>query len=133
MNHLQREDHFDDEQHQKNLQSLESEFNTNNAGPLKNIHLSVRPTSMYDCSKSPCAWASQASTRSADDATGRRASEDLWAKIAEDAEQFQRTYEADVQFIFSHVQHHWHLLNEKGERVPMKYCRPTRGKEELHL
>ena len=99
VNHLQREDHFDDEQHQKNLQSLGSEFNTNNAGPLKNIHLSVRPTSMYDCSKSPCAWASQASTRSADDATGRRASEDLRAKVAADAKQFQRTYEADVQFI----------------------------------
>ena len=26
--------------------------------------------------------------------------------------------------IFSRVQHHWHPLNEKGERVPTAYCRP---------
>ena len=41
-----------------------------------------------------------------------------------EATDFQLAYETDVQFIFSHVQHHWHKLNDKGERVAMKYCMP---------
>ena len=45
-------------------------------------------------------------------------------KVKEEAAKFQREYEADVQFIFSRVQHHWHKLNDEGERVPMKYCKP---------
>ncbi len=42
--------------------------------------------------------------------------------LLEDANLFREAYEEDVQFIFSRVQHHWHLLNKDGERVPMQYC-----------
>ena len=41
-----------------------------------------------------------------------------------DAELFKDRYEADVQFIFSHVQHHWHPKDAKGLRQPTKYCQP---------
>ena len=43
MEHLHREDHFSDDAHQNNIESLEEEFHANNFGPHKNIHLSVRP------------------------------------------------------------------------------------------
>eukprot|EP00973_Karenia_brevis_P046204 6405287-Karenia_brevis.AAC.1 len=41
--HLQREDHFNDEQHQQQIVKLEQGFHNNNSGPPGNIHLSVRP------------------------------------------------------------------------------------------
>ena len=46
----------------------------------------------------------------------------------EDATGFKRRYEAHVQFIFSRVQHHWHPKNEKGERIPLPYCRNKHAK-----
>ena len=46
MEHLQREDHFDDAEHQKNLESLEEQFHRNNFGPTGNVHLSVRPATL---------------------------------------------------------------------------------------
>ena len=46
----------------------------------------------------------------------------------DEAADFKRRYEEDVQFIFSHVQHHWHALNDLKERVPTKYC-SIRGKK----
>ena len=33
----------------------------------------------------------------------------------QEAADFEQAYEKDVQFIFSHVQHHWHELNEKRQ------------------
>ena len=39
----------------------------------------------------------------------------------EDAKRFTAEYEADVQFIFSHVQHHWHKLVDK-ERTFAHLC-----------
>jgi hypothetical protein len=43
--HLHREEHFDNEEHQLNLPALEREFHNNNQGPLRNAFLSVRPRS----------------------------------------------------------------------------------------
>lgn len=53
--HLHREDHFDHEQHQELLESLENEFHNNNSGPLVNTFLSVRPRYFYD-SNSACSY-----------------------------------------------------------------------------
>ena len=78
MEHLHREDHFDDDQHQANVDALEEEFHNNNFGPHCNVHLSVRPKNIH-CNSG-----------------------------ADDAHRFQKEYESDVQFIFSHVHHHWH-------------------------
>ena len=47
-------------------------------------------------------------------------------EVLREAAEFKRRFEADVQFIFSRVQHHWHLRNAKGEREPMKYCRQVK-------
>ena len=46
--HLQREDHFDNEKHQENLPALEKEFHENNFGPPRNLYLSVRPRYFYE-------------------------------------------------------------------------------------
>ena len=45
---------------------------------------------------------------------------------ANDGAGFTERYEADCQFIFSHVQHHWHKLGKNGQRHPMKYCQSKR-------
>ena len=51
--HLHREDHFDHDEHQEQLASLEKEFHNNNCGPPVNVFLSVRPRFFYD-STSDC-------------------------------------------------------------------------------
>ena len=47
----------------------------------------------------------------------------LAREVEEEAAQFKQRFQTDVQFIFSRVQHHWHALDDKGNRVPLKYCR----------
>ena len=49
-------------------------------------------------------------------------------EVEEEAEEFRARFEAEVQFIFSHVPHHWHPLSAKGKREPMPYCRPASKK-----
>ena len=111
--HLQREDHFDDALHQENLAQLEKEFHANNAGEQRNVFLSVRPRSFYEANDVVSLWRNT----------------DSFEAVMKEAQDFTRKYEADVQFIFSHVQHHWHQFNDKGQRVPMKYCMP-KGKKK---
>ena len=98
VNHLQREDHMDNEGHQRNLRKFESEFHTNNAGPEENIHLSVRPARFYSCSSSPCAWDTRSRTRSADGDENGRIAAKIWDEVGNDAAEFTRQYTADVQF-----------------------------------
>ena len=105
--HLQREDHFDDADHQKNLETLEREFHENNAGPQRNIHLSARPSEFYSCSKAPKMWIGSQDSRLAQEVPLQ------WDRARKEAEDFQSKYEKDVQFIFSHVQHHWHAFGSK--------------------
>ena len=38
-------------------------------------------------------------------------------------EVWKTNYEAEVQAVQSRVQHHWHLKDEKGNEIPMPYCR----------
>ena len=96
--HLQREDHMDNEQHQKNLQKFEAAFHTNNAGPDENIHLSVRPARFYKCSSSPCAWDRENRTRTADGDENNCIPGQVRDNIAKDADAFEREYTTDVQF-----------------------------------
>jgi hypothetical protein len=56
--------------------------------------------------------------------------EHLLAAAKREAHTFQERYESQVQFIFGHVQHHWHMKDSKGNEVPMKYCRPY-GKQKV--
>ena len=119
--HLQREDHFDNEKHQENLPALEKEFHENNFGPPRNLYLSVRPRYFYERgSDETYLWGKSAGRGLANEAVAE--------VVRREGEEFQKRFETDVQFIFSHVQHHWHLLNKKGEREPMPYCRPASRK-----
>ena len=119
--HLQREDHFDNDQHQNDLAALEKEFHDNNFGPRRNLYLSVRPRYFYQRGKNDTyLWGSRAEREWSNDA--------VTDVVQQESEDFKRRFETDVQFIFSHVQHHWHLLNKKGEREPMPYCRPASRK-----
>ena len=99
VSHLQREDHMDNEGHQRNLRKFEADFHTNNAGPEENVHLSVRPARFYTCSSSPCAWGPQNRTRSADSDNQGSIPPEVWDKVAKDAAEFEREYTTDVQFI----------------------------------
>ena len=98
VNHLQREDHMDNEGHQRNLRKFEADFHTNNAGPKENVHLSVRPSRFYSCSSSPCAWDPQNLTRSADGEEKGCISAKIWDEVGNDAAEFERQYTVDVQF-----------------------------------
>ena len=116
--HLQREDHFNNERHQRDLPKLEKEFHANNAGLPESLHLSVKPQFMYSSPDAPYMWADVSDPRTA------KGNEDAdWQQAFNEADSYRRLYEEDVQFVFSRVQHHWHALNEKGDRVPLKYCR----------
>ena len=98
VNHLQREDHMDNEQHQSNLDKFEADFQKNNAGPDENIHLSVRSASLYTCSSSPYAWSYVNPPRAADGDGKSSIPGDLQAQIDNDANAFERAYNTDVQF-----------------------------------
>ena len=113
MEHLERQDHINDDQHQSSLEALEKGFKQNNDGDSKNIFLSARPRSFYDTPGVPSPW----------DQDKDAADQELCDAVARDAAVFKETYEADVQFIFSRVQHHWHPVNKKGEREAPKYCK----------
>ena len=54
--HVEREDHFDNDGHQNNLSQLEKEFHANNSGPQRNIFLSVRPRFFYTAAGKPYLW-----------------------------------------------------------------------------
>ena len=110
--HLSREDHIDDAQHQASLDSLEQQFKCNNDGPRENIFLSCRSRCFYDKCATPSLW-----DRNATDNT------ELVAQVQKEAAEFKKQYDADVQFVFSRVQHHWHPKNKKGDREAPKYCK----------
>ena len=119
MEHLHREDHFDNDCHQRKLDSLERLFHTNNFGPqhcTQHSHLSARPARVHRANAGLLAWPVEGDDRGsqARQADGRR---------------FVAEYEEDCQFIFSRVQHHWHKLDKDGKRQPMRYCQQKkRGK-----
>ena len=109
--HLQKEDHFNPEQHERNLDNLGKQFHANNARPPENIYLSVRPSPLFNSAGIPSLWQSGG-------AISR-----LFREVEQEAAKFRERFETDVQFVFSRVQRHWHTRDEKGNRVPLKYCR----------
>lgn len=111
--HVSCEDHVDNEKHQASLDTLEEQFKRNNDGPKENIFLSVRPRTFYDRCKVPSLW----------DKNIKSPAHTL-EHAFQDAAEYKKQYDADVQFIFSRVQHHWHPRNKKGEREAPKYCKP---------
>ena len=46
--------------------------------------------------------------------------------VQTEGNKYRDQFQNQVQFVFSRVQHHWHAL-EKGKRVPLKYCRLSKG------
>ena len=66
---LHREDHFDNEQHQNSLESLEKEFHNNNAGTDKNVHLSVRPSSLFEAQDASYLWSASPALKKQRDVT----------------------------------------------------------------
>jgi len=108
---LSREGHFDHEKHEDSMDSLEAQFKSNNEGPKEHIFLSVRPKFFYEKRGLPSLW----------DKTPQ-SELDVVSRVAAEAAHFKEEYEADVQFIFSRVQHHWHPRNQKGERQAPRYC-----------
>ena len=117
MEHLHREDHFDDSAHQKNIDSLEQEFHMNNFCPPQNEPLSVRPALVHRPAPNSCLWSLAGSSMGG---------------VQEDARRFTAEYEGDVQFILSRVQHQCHKLDKHGKRQPMRYCqRIGRGSKRV--
>eukprot|EP00973_Karenia_brevis_P018931 2595355-Karenia_brevis.AAC.1 len=51
-------------------------------------------------------------------------------QILADAQRFREAYNADVQFVFSRVQHHCHKIGKDGERQPMQYCEVKRRRKQ---
>ena len=54
--HLQREDHYDQQKHDLDVESLEKQFHANNVGPPENVYLSVRSSSFYTPSATCSLW-----------------------------------------------------------------------------
>ena len=54
----------------------------------------------------------------------------LWQEARKDGQRFVAAYESHVQFICSRVQHHWHILDKNGQRVPTTYCKPKHGNKK---
>ena len=122
MEHLHREDHFNDDLHQNSLRSLEEQFHQNNFGPPGNAHLSVRPSAVHTVTEFTSMWAATNARQSCfntEKLGSAKSVHESITRVAEDAALFRETYEADVQFIFSRVQHHWHKLDKNGERQPI--------------
>ena len=105
--HLQREDHYDQEKHDLNLEHLEKQFHANNEGAPEQIFLSVRPSLDSATAAAPSLWQTDKIT------------EELMRDVQTEAAEFKERFQADAQFIFSRVQHHWHKLDAKGNRVPL--------------
>ena len=116
--HLHREDHFDHDGHERDIEKLEQEFHMNNAGPPRNTYLAVRPRFLFHPDVDASLWRDVKH-------------EDLLRRVFEEGKEFRRKFETDVQFIFSRVQHHWHAKDTDGKRKPMQYCKQkSKGKKQ---
>ena len=128
--HLQREDHFNNAQHEQDLPKLEKEFHPDNASGSESRHLSVKPGFLYSNGQAPYLWADAADSRLAN--VSKADATTAWKVAEEEATTFLVKYTDHIQFIFSRVQHHWHALNDEGKRVPLKYCK-LKGRSGKHI
>ena len=118
--------------HQRTADKLEQDFKDNNAQSLEARHLSIRPKFVFNSHEAPYLWGDTADSCKTDDDVEDHNVSDKWTSSLEEAEKFQHDYQADVQFVFSRVQRHWHTLDEKGDRVPLPYCR-LKGTSKRHM
>ena len=116
---LHKEEHVDNDAHQRNVESLEKLFHANNFGSpesTEHSHLSARPGRIH------CAEAGVPARKT----TG---ADELERELQEDGERFKKEHVEHCQFIFSRAQHHWHNLDKGGKRQPMRCCQQEgRGK-----
>jgi len=135
--HLCSEDHVAHEAHAAALPELEAAWKTNHAGQ-EHVGLCAKPQYQHEDYAADL-WASHGQRPSGPHTGAGRPCEDatLEATAAEvgraraEAELYKAEFEADVQYVFSRVQHHWHE-EVKGKRVPLKYCR-VKGRQSPHL
>ena len=105
-----KEDHYDNDAHQNNLDELEKDFVANHTSPT-NVFMMAKPECLYQSDPTISLWSdgkSEAASKTA-------------------ATLYNQEYKKDVQYVFSRVQHHWHALQD-GKRVPLRYCRCKIGK-----
>ena len=120
--HLYREDHFDNDEHQKALSELEKGWETNYAGN-EHLGLALKP-GLSGRDKHALHWC----TTKEEKGDEKLRSD---AAVLADALAFKKEFEADAQYVFSRVQHHWHKLVD-GERRPLNYCAlKQKGKKHL--
>ena len=108
---------MDHEAHQGNLDMLQRSFHKNYADPEDILMLGLQIADSGRSARAPFLWAS-------DTTPFETAVADAAAKV------YKAEYEREVQRVFSRVQHHWHTTDQKGNDVPMKYCR-IRGKKHM--
>ena len=111
--HLHQEEHFYPTIHENNIDELERSFHANNSGERERLLIGSQFNVFSESHQAPFLWQRD-----------RRSDKEVARTEAEaDANSFERKYKKEVQYIFSRVQHHWHLKNKEGQRIPMKYCR----------
>ena len=85
--HMERCDHLNHQQHEADLPQLEEDFKRNNDRPGTNIFLSARARSFYEAPSGPSLWDDSSV------ADNTHVEED----VRLDAQRFKKEYEADVQ------------------------------------
>ena len=116
-----REDHFDNDTHQKSLQKLEKDKAAGLHG-IPHFKISSKPSFLQPRSnqaQQPSLWESD---QDDEECRGK-----IREAVDKDAARYKEQFEKHAQLIFSHTQHHWHHEHD-GQRVPHPYCR----KKERH-
>ena len=105
-----REDHYDNDTHQASIDSIEQAKKDGLAGAV-HIRLSSKPAFLQQClpDESPSLWGHEKPDET---------------RLRKDAMTYKSNFEKHTQFVFSHVQHHWHHEKD-GVRTPHAYCRKT--------
>ena len=103
---IHREDHFDHEQHQANLDYFEKEWKDNNRSSDHDGLLQLPAFIREDAVRTM--WSQE--------------QPDITAAIADGAE-YKKTYFQDAQYVMSRCHHHWHPKDpQTGKRHPLRGC-----------
>ena len=143
---VMREEHFDQENHEENIESLESQWPDYSAEEHQG--LCTFPQYLCSGSETQTLWdalapeaaaqhteishPSIAALREKEVVTTRMCGRTASAKAAHDevhreAKTWKKKYESDAQFVLSRTNHHMHVRVKKGDeivRVPLAACKP---------
>ena len=123
-----REDHFDLEGHQNNLETLEQRWHENNS--TAECHTLCQLPSYINNDSTRSLWTGSSHTDMVL-AQGNSSADNKPYDAAEalaDGTAFKEAYFADVQQVFSHCHHHWHAKDPStGERRPIRGCKSKKG------